>query len=252
MNPVDPQLYRDLADYDESLIAAAAFGTLDADEARELEVLLARSPEARAELAELRELAGNLALVAEERAPSADLRDRLEAAITGQQATTESAAVATPVPDRQPAPIIRLNGVWLGAIAAALAIALLSGVLLAQFVLFDDEDDIAAREDVALTVTDAIPDLEAQLTYEPDRHLFFLTTENLPPPPQDSIYQIWLIDEAGVAQPKGIMAATTYAVMADRDAFVAFAVTIEPGPLGSTGPTSEPFLVAPLESGDEG
>ncbi|MDQ3655120.1 MAG: hypothetical protein M3457_08585, partial [Chloroflexota bacterium] len=52
------------------------------------------------------------------------------------------------------------------------------------------------------------------------------------------------------AQPVGVMNRSTFAVPAPRDAYDAFAITVEPAPLGSAGPTTDPFFVAPLTGED--
>jgi anti-sigma-K factor RskA len=243
MNPLDPTRNQGNGQIDEALLAAAAFGTLDRDEERALQDLLAHSPEARAELASLQELAGNFALLADERAPSSGLRDRIEAAIAGGDATAASPAPLGPAPLRAtPAPTRIPSGWWLAA-AAAIVVALVGGVLLDRFVL---GDEASGPDTIASQLTTPMPDVSAELTYDEDSQLFMLTMENMPAAPEGQVYQVWLIDHENVPHPMGTMPFDTFAVTADRDNYQVFAITLEPAPIGSAAPSTAPILVAPL------
>lgn len=260
MNPVDPTA-RDRDDYYESLLGAAAFGTLTAEEEAGLRVYLATSDSARAELAELVALAGDLSLLVDEREPSPGLRSRIAAAIAAEPAAPTLAPNADdrggirPIEtSSQPTPIQQAPGwrnyIW--AAAASLLIAILAGVALDR-VFLQDADDDDSRETIAfeLSLATPVPELSAELTYDSEQQLFLLETEGMPPPPEGQIYQIWLIDAAGRPKPVGLMDDSVVAVAADREAYDAFAITLEPGPIGSPAPTTEPFFVAPLAAGDE-
>jgi len=243
MNPLDPTLNQGNGQVDEALLAEAAFGTLDPDEERALQDMLARSPAARAELASLQELAGNLALLADERAPSPELRNQIEMAITSGQAPAGSPAAAAPTPLRTaPAPT-RISSAWWLAAAAAIVVALVGGVLLDRFVLSDEEPE---PDTIAYELTTPMPDVSAELTYDADSQLFMLTTENLPSAPEGQVYQVWLIDQESVPHPMGVIQSETFAVTADRDDYQVFAITLEPAPIGSAAPSTNPILVAPL------
>lgn len=253
----------------EDLLAAAAFGTLSESELRELDALIRDNPEARAELASLQSLAADLSYLADERAPSTDLRDRLERAITAEadpQAPPSAPAGTIPFPtpvtsastdvalDHPAAPktdtapksgtMLTLRP-YLWAAAAALVLALVSGILIDRFVLTNDD---SGMQEIAfdLTMPVEVPDLTAELLYDPDEQIFMLKMDNMPSAPEGQVYQIWLIDHDGVPQPEGVMDRPVFSVAANREDFAAFAITTEPGPLGSEGPTSDPFFVAPL------
>lgn len=268
MKPVDPTVNDRDDQYYEELLGAAAFGTLTAAEAVELEDYLARSPAAQAELAELRALAADLPLLVDDVEPSADLRNRIEQAVLADVAWARPDATAPKMPDTdQPSGIVTLTTVppleeiqsgtpvrkptpiWrssLWAAAAALLIAVIAGVLLDRFVLDGGGDDNVQTIAYELTLSTPIPDLGAELTYDEDAQIFTLQTENMPAAPEGQVYQVWLIDTESVPQPMGVMADPTFAVAADRDNYTAFAITVEPGPIGSAGPTTPPFFVAPL------
>lgn len=256
MNVVDPTVNDRDDQYYEELLGAAAFGTLNAAEAAEVEAYLATSGLAQAQLAELRMIAGGLTLLADEARPSPDLRNRIEHVVMADAAWARPAPAGNsnegivplstvPVPgSKRPTPLWRP---YLWAVAATLVLAIVTGVVLDRLVLNDDEPQ--ARESIAFELTTPIPDLSAALTYDAEDQMFILETENMPPAPPDHVYQVWLIDD-GVPQPVGVMNQFGFAVPAPRDAYQAFAITVEPAPLGSAGPTTDPFFVAPL-TGEE-
>lgn len=254
MNRVNPSVNdRDNQDMEE-LLAAAAFGTLTPEEAAALEGYLATHPAARAELAELQALAGDLTMLADEVEPPATLRGQIEQAILATpqepaaptdrfQPLNMTTAPAAPATAPIPFPGWRRYA-W--AAAAAVLIALVAGVLIDRFLLQDTDEGDAQVIAYKIDLATPAPNLSAELTYDPDQRLFVLETENMPAAPQGQVYQIWLIDQNNVPQPKGVMTEPTFAVAADRGQYAAFAITVEPGPLGSEEPTSQPFFVAPL------
>lgn len=265
MSVVDPAVNRPNDHYYEDLLGAAAFGTLDAAEAAQLEAWLATSASGRAHLAELRMIAGALGQLADDATPPAALRSRIEQAVMADVAwanpersnrrrpsngdasgasgsgivplaTTPASGSKRPIPLWRP---------YLWAAAAALVLAVVAGIVLDRLVL--DDDAVDGREAIAyeLNLATPVPGLSAQLTYDAADQLFILQTENMPPAPHDHVYQVWMIDESG-PHPMGVMNQSKYAVPAARDAYDAFAITVEPAPLGSAGPTTEPFFVAQL------
>lgn len=266
VNVVDPTVNDRNDRYYEDLLGAAAFGTLSAAEAGEVEAYLAASAPARAVLAELRMIAGGLTLLADEARPSLDLRNRIEHVVMADAAWARPAQggfrsipggnpddgivplSTVPIPgSKRRSPLLR-PALW--AVAAALVLAVLSGVVLDRLLL-SESDQVNARESIAYTLTTPIPELSAELTYDADDQLFILETENMPAAPQNHVYQVWLIED-GVPQPVGVMNQSRFAVPAPRDAYQAFAITVEPAPLGSAGPTTDPFFVAPLTGEDAG
>jgi anti-sigma-K factor RskA len=248
--------------YYEDLVAAAAFGTLSASEAMELEEFLATSESARSALAELRMMMGGLAMLPDERQPPSALRDRIEHAVMADVAWAHPGGLATPAANGgDDDGIVKLSTVpvasskrptslwrpYLLAAAVALLLAVVAGIVLDRVVLTDSDPE--ERESIAFELTTPIPDLSAQLTYDEDDQFFILETENMPAAPPDSVYQVWLIDDTG-PKPVGVMDQSRFVVPAPRNAYDAFAITVEPGPFGSTGPTTDPFFIAPLTSGD--
>jgi anti-sigma-K factor RskA len=261
VNPVDPAVNDRDDHYYEELLGAAAFGTLTAEEEIELQAHLASSESARAELAELRIIAGDLSLLADEMEPPVELRDRLERAIQTDLAWANPTPLRPVTTEQGPGEVQPLNlssvpegssrrpiSIWRNsmlAAAAVLLVAVLAGVVLDR-VFFDDDSDPDGRETIAFELSSPIPNLSAELTYESDDQVFLLKTGNMPAAPEGQVYQVWLIDREGVPVPNGVMVGSSHAVSANRDDYAAFAITVEPGPLGSTAPTTEPFFVAPL------
>ncbi len=267
MNPVDPAVNDRDDQYYEELLGAAAFGTLTAEEEVELHSYLETSESARAELAELRLIAGDLSLLADEMEPPVKLRDRLEQAIQSDLTWAKPAADVQPEPwpqtrieqepdevkpldlstqpstspFKRPIPIWR-SYVW--AAAAALIVAVLAGVLLDR-IFFDDDIGTDDQETIAFELSTPIPDLSAELTYDPTDQVFLLETQNMPNAPEGQVYQVWLIDEAG-PKPVGVMDDSSFAVSANKDDYDTFAITVEPGPLGSPAPSTDPFFFATL------
>lgn len=238
------------------LLAAAAFGSPSQAELAELEAILEHNPEARAEYASLLALAADLALIPDERTPSAGLRDRLEQAVTAGVSTPPSLApapkasaapqpTALPAPSEVPGNVRSLRPAYRIAAAAAIVLALVGGILVDRFIL-QPEDDGMQEIAYDLTLPVEVPDLAAELLYDPDTEVFMLKTENMPSAPEGQVYQIWLIDHESVPHSMGVMSANDFAMTANRANYAAFAITLEPGPLGSPGPTSDPFFVAPL------
>jgi anti-sigma-K factor RskA len=253
-------------EYQEDLLAAAAFGTLTASEQAEFDALLQSSPDFRAEFASLQALTADLSLLAPEADPSPALRDRLEQAISSAPPVPEAlpptdevielSDQAGPIPinlstrrsNPYAAPKSRMPSTmrpYIWAAAAAVVIALATGIMLDR--LFLQDEDAAPMEEIAfeLNVPDD-PGISGELMYDPDSQMFMLETENMPTAPEGQVYQVWLIDHEGVPQPKGVMDEPKFAVMADRSDYEVFAITLEPAPIGSTGPTTDPILVAPL------
>src|SRR5215217_3288654 len=102
-------------------------------------------------------------------------------------------------------------------------------------------------ETIALAPTDAAPDARGEVTYLPQEELLMLDVRDLPPLEPDQVYEVWLIGAEGPV-PAGTFDQPTdqHAIVADRDLYDTLAITAEPGPLGTEGPTGEIVATAPL------
>lgn len=181
-----------------------------------------------------------------------DLWIRIEAAIA-EPARSADSGMTPPhqVVEMRPPPTMQiLSSRWMLS-AAALLVAVICGVLLAQ-VLPKIGGDSAKSQDIAFAFTDPDVSASGQLRYLPDEQVFVFSVPDMPVLPEGQVYQAWLIEGDKPPVPVGVMNAETGEVVAagDRDTFDTFALTVEPGPLGSPAPTSKPIVVAPLHAED--
>lgn len=83
------------------------------------------------------------------------------------------------------------------------------------------------------------------ITYLPAQQQAVIVVNNLPALASGQVYQLWLITGNNV-QPSTVFLTPTTAVQANLTQFQVAAITIEPGPTGSTAPTSTPIVTANL------
>jgi len=265
-NAVDDRSHQEFKD----LLSAAAFGTLTEEEGILLREHLDTCLECRRELSEFQIIASALPLTLDEMQPSPRLRNRLLAVVQHEHRvveptavtpapvavstsadtpeTRESQAAPLPVTMRRPTPI-RSRYLW--ATAALVLLSLLAGAAIGRFLLAGDPSSDVEGETIALRFSTPIPNVEGELTYLPDQQVFRLTMENMPAAPPDHVYQVWLIDDSR-SIPAGVMDQPEFAVAADRARYDALAITVEPAPLGSADPTTDPIMIAPLDEVETG
>jgi anti-sigma-K factor RskA len=249
----------------EDMLAAAALGTLTVEEHERLRRHLRTCASCRAAYSRLLSAADTLPLTVEEREPSTALRERLRAQV-GAPAWPEAPA-AQPIPpgepDIVPLPLSqipeqavlptppprarRIAPGWIMIAAAMLLVGLVAGALIGRYLFVDDGEP--AGQEVAMESPTGLPLDDASLTWLPEDEVLRFSAPDLPAPPEGQVYQVWLI--AGEDQPPTpvgtVDSAGQFATTVDRDRFDTFAVTVEPGPLGSAEPSSDPVIVAPLE-----
>jgi anti-sigma-K factor RskA len=88
------------------------------------------------------------------------------------------------------------------------------------------------------------------LVYLPRQGATTLTLEQLPPLPAGRVYEVWLI-KGSAPQPAGVFQAggdgsASVILKGAPSGFDTVAVTEEPGPQGSSSPTSQPLLAGAL------
>lgn len=249
---------RDHREY-EDLLSAAALGALSAEEHALLQKHLKTCESCRSTFGALLAVADSLPLQVEEHAPPpTGLRDRLHARVQPEAITSlpnyRAQAPVAPVfasghhEATRPTSISKrpsLNWAMWGALAAAaLIIAVLSGVVVDRVLLRTDE---AQPETIALQYRGDLQGEQGTLQYLPEQNVLRFRDLDLPEPPDDHVYQAWLIEDS-VPRPVGVIDAETgqFVTTIDRERDDTFAITVEPGPLGSAQPTTDPVIVAPL------
>lgn len=239
--------------YWQDLLGAYVLGSVSPHERREVEAHLATCEACRAEAAELRAVVLALPLSVEEREPSPALYERIQASVR-----QEIDANPRPEGDREPwrpTPGFnqrprRLQPAWFQA-AAPWAAVLLLFISLGMFVwnlqLRQSIHQQPQAVSISLEPTSVASGAGGQLTYLKDRQVMILQLQGLPKLQPGQVYQVWLIRgstpvSAGVFNGSD----TRYAIAASISEYQALAITNEPGPLGSTAPTGEKFIVTPL------
>ncbi len=252
------------------LAAAYALGALEADEARAFEALLARSPEARREVAEFREVAALLAAGAGTGTmPSAALRERVMAerpAPPAPEGIRTIRIAPTPAARRPWLTVALLTG-----LAASIALLVLgnqrratldaavsardSALVQARAALAEREATLAALLAPGVRIYDLASSAGqvpgAQLFLNQAQHTAVLHAFRLPQAPAGRAYQLWFIQDGKpvpsvtfIPDAAGRALVQQVAVPA-AGAISAAAITEEPEG-GSLAPTTPILLVTPL------
>lgn len=239
------------------LLGAYALGAVTQDEAEELRAFLASDTAAQDEMAELWLAADALPLLAEPLAPPPALRDRISAAILAEANEGNAAGppASEPVALAPPPAIAEVvrpepsfwqrTAPWATAAAALLLVTL--GLLFWNLQLRNELGSQPTVQTVALAPGATAPGASGSVHYSPQEQLFVVDVQNLPPLPEGSVYEVWLIGEGGPV-PAGTFDSSTarHAIVADRSQYSTLAITMEPGPLGTMAPTSDIVVSAPL------
>ncbi|HLG70188.1 MAG TPA: anti-sigma factor [Chloroflexota bacterium] len=222
----------DCAAVDE-LLPAIAFGNVSPREAREVEAHLA-SCQGHQHLADLQRVASMLPMSVPPVPPRDELKHHVMARVYG---------------DLEPRPLRRLwwQRTWSLAAAAVLA-ALALGLGVRDWMV--SSQLAAAPMSWQLAPALAGTRTTGALVYLPRQNLATLTLEGLQPLAPDRVYEVWLI-KAGKPEPAGVFkpsADGSASSILDRppSGFDTVAVTEEPGPQGSSTPTSQPLVTGSI------
>ena len=226
-----------------ALSGAYAVDALDDLERARFETHLADCADCREEVRTLTEAAGLLGTSAST-PPPPGLRDRVLADI----ATVRPLPPAAPVPQRA----VRRRR-WPQLVAAAAAvIALGTSVFVWQPWEDESSQQVAALADRVISAPDATKKTitvagaaEVTLVRSTSLGRAVVVTENMPPPPPDKVYELWLQNAEGEMEPAGLMpVAADQKVVLDGDAAAAVGagITVEPKG-GSKKPTTQPIAL---------
>lgn len=202
-------------------------------------------------VAEFRSTVAQLPLLVEPERPAPELRARILAAVAAEAGAgpPRRALVApSPTPLRRRAPQIY-------ALAAVLLLALGLGQLAWNLTLQRDLQRTSAdlqqtRAELnqvqgalastrwQLAAAQAGQPITGELVYLRDRQQAVLVVNGLPALQPDQVYEVWLVNEGSAPVPQTVFLTPTTAIQADLDHYQKIAITIEPGPRGSTAPTS--------------
>lgn len=207
-------------------------------------------------LAEIRAVRETMAVIASATAvePPERLRAEVLAAIVDD--TVRALPVRTlPVPPLHPAPSQTRSRRWTATVlagAAAVVIGVVAvgiGIALRPVQAPTTAEQVFAAPDVR-TVSGEIPGGGvATVVYSREKNSGVLVMNNVTPPEQGSVYQMWLIGadgphSAGTMDAEAVAPSTT-AVLPDLGSSQTLAFTVEP-PGGSTLPTTPVFAQLPL------
>jgi anti-sigma-K factor RskA len=219
--------------------AAYAVGALTAAERRDVEQELRRSPRLAAEVGEFAETAAMLGLAVEPVESAASLRAHLLDAV--ESAPQASAVVRGPWSARPAA-------VLLGA-AAAVVIAV-GGAAVAITLTREPTavEQITAAADYERAVYETDGGASVTAVWSESLERAALIIEDLAPAPAGQVYQAWLIDDTGRAQPdatfQGGDGTLSVALTGAMESGDVIGITIEPAG-GSEAPTTTPIAVIP-------
>lgn len=225
-----------------ALSGAYAVDALDDIERAAFERHLAECADCRAEVAELRETAALLAATEAVEPPPA-LRDRVLADI----ATVRP----LPPPVAPPRSRRRLGNL----VAAAAATVVLLGAGLAVWHQPWEEENPTIAESV-LTASDAqsttleLGEATATVTHSDSLGRAVIVTDDMPPPPEGKVYQLWFdVPGEGMVSAGLMPVATDQTVVLEGDATIATGagITVEPAG-GSEEPTTPPVAVFPFDA----
>ena len=270
----------------ETLCAGYVLGVLSADEAAQFEAMLKdATPEQRALYRDLMQVQADLSLATVPESPPAWVEDRLMASIQEDAGAAERAAPAREAPAAQPstrraadraadrAPKRRAPSlpVWIyQSVAVALLIAVVglgywaadlrSTVQEQETVITQLESEVAQQEEllavlaarearlVSMGGLDPSPDGYGKIVWAPDQRRAIVQMANLPPPPNDKDYQLWLIKDDQSPISAGVF---HFEESASDLFFVVEELAETPSPTSNTfAVTLEPKGGAPQPSGD--
>jgi anti-sigma-K factor RskA len=231
-----------------ALAGAYALDALPEQERETFRRHMARCPSCQQEVRELQSTAARLGAVADE-PPPAPLKARvMELAARTRQLPPHPVEDASQVVT----PFRRRRVPLLAAAAALVAIALAGGFALGSW-LDDDQaqDQIAAvlgSDDARTDQVDLTGGGTLTLISSAEQDKVVVTAQDLPEPGENEVYQLWIVDDAGVRSAEEFFYGSGQGqvrLLDDIDETQQVAITREPEG-GSDQPTMDPLGIAPV------
>ena len=222
----------------EELKEAYVLKALPQGELWDFEAYLVTHPELQPEIEELRSVASLLAFACEEREPSPELRRNLLAQIESEGRTIPRTRASWWDRFRESFNWRRFS---LGMAGLAIAGLLVSNIFLLSA--------LQNRQIYHLQASGAAAGARGEIVNLKDSNEAVLVADNLPSPPEDKTYQIWVIEDgapisSGLFKPQDGQAAAP--ITSSINKADAVAVTDEPAPQGSSTPTGSKLLQVQL------
>lgn len=233
-----------------ALSGAYAVDALDDLERARFERHLAECPDCQLEVASLQEAAGRLADTTATVPPSG-LRERLLADIGQVRPLPPEVPTTSTAP--HPHPGERRRPRWFPALVAAAVVAVL-GLGAAIWQPWADEtsqaptltaaERVLAADDAQRVTVELDDGARATVVRSVSERRAVLLTEDMPPPPDGKVYEVWLQSPESDMEPAGLMPADADRLLLEGDAAEATAagITVEPAG-GSPAPTTEPIVL---------
>lgn len=220
-------------------VAAYVMGALEPEEENEVRRHLHECSDC-AELARrLRETMAVLPFAVEERPAPPALRDQVLARFAAERALTE----------RHPRSRLRRLGPVAPLAAAVLLLAAWSGFLTVRIQQLQQTQ--ALTYPIRPAESGGVPGAEGEVVMMPGREAALISLRHLPPLPAGRVYELWVGTSANDVRAAGVFVpdaegSRLLLVSSDLSSARLVAVTVEPGPYGSSHPTEPPRLVARL------
>lgn len=142
------------------------------------------------------------------------------------------------------------------AAAAVVVVALAAGVVLGRSVLAEREGPAPSETEIVLAAPDArtaqarVGDATISFIYSRERNAGVVLMNDVPPPQDGTVYQMWLMDPGGGARSRGTMTQadvrpTTTAAVTSIDGAESFGISIE-RPGGAAAPSDRIVTTLPI------
>lgn len=252
-------------EHDIDLAAPYVLDALSPQERDAYEAHLRSCSQCRAEVAELRQVVDVLPLACEVLEPPPNLRDRIVAAVEAEvREVPHLTALPGGAPERQRRRQLRTPTAALAAVAALIIVVLGVRIVQLQQRVDNQQAIVAFHNEVAAAIsrgdtvspvlgTAATAGTNAALIQPRGAKSAYLLVQGLPATPSQKVYQLWLMRGTIPPRSAGVFTYTGSApeqvqLPTSPRGYTATAVTVEPKPHGSKGPTTQPILFGKLSA----